>query len=139
MAGIIVHMEKLTEFKGKRVSFIETMHVKEGVDCDVYSFVDDSSKDLGVITVRSGQMTPLQRVVLGTRTIEGYVSGRGTLTVGTEKGETKVYLFDEKNAECEINVEIGQIMQWAAAQDSNLVFYEICEPPYQDGRFENLD
>ena len=29
-------------------------------------------------------------------------------------------------------------MQWEASKNSNLVFYEVCYPPYQDGRFENL-
>jgi hypothetical protein len=29
-------------------------------------------------------------------------------------------------------------MQWAAAVDSELIFYEICEPPYKEGRYESL-
>ena len=28
--------------------------------------------------------------------------------------------------------------KWTAPSDTDLVFYEICDPPYQDGRFEDL-
>lgn len=35
-------------------------------------------------------------------------------------------------------VKVDQVMQWHANGYSDLIFYEICEPPYQDGRFENL-
>lgn len=28
--------------------------------------------------------------------------------------------------------------QSRASDDSVIVFYEICQPPYQDGRFENI-
>ena len=35
-------------------------------------------------------------------------------------------------------VEIGEIMQWQADENESLVVFEICFPPYQDGRFENL-
>lgn len=137
MTGIIVRMEKLTEFKGRQISFVETMHVKEGVICDVYSFIGDTTRDLGIVTVRSGHSTPLQRVLEGTNTIEGHLSGSGSLTVGTDTGE-ETYSFDEKNGG-EVSVKVGQIVQWTAAHNSDLIFYEICEPPYQDGRFENLD
>ena len=139
MTVIIVYMKKLTEFMGRQVSFIETLHVKKGVVCDTYSFVGDSSKDLGVITVSRDQTTPRQRIVQGSTTIEGYLSGHGTLTIKYEKGETKTYTFGKDSEDGPVDVEIGQIVQLKAAHDSDLVFYEICEPPYQDGRFENLD
>jgi hypothetical protein len=37
----------------------------------------------------------------------------------------------------EVEVKIGETMQWQAAPDSDLEVYEICFPPYADGRFEN--
>jgi hypothetical protein len=42
-----------------------------------------------------------------------------------------------KDAYKEVIVKVGETMQWVAAE-SGLTFYEICEPPYIDGRFENL-
>jgi len=29
-------------------------------------------------------------------------------------------------------------MQWEADKEADLVAYEICFPPYEDGRYENL-
>jgi len=41
-------MDKLSEFKAdgknRKVSFIETMQVKDGVECDTYSFVATTRK-----------------------------------------------------------------------------------------------
>jgi|SRR5882757_317382 len=121
------------------VSFVETLIVKEGVECDVYKFVSDDSKDLAIVKVSRGYKTPLQRVLLGVKTIEGYVGGEGTLSVHFTDGTAKTYEFrSDKNAS-EVVVEIGQIMQWHANGHTDLTFYEICEPPYEDGRFEDLD
>jgi hypothetical protein len=130
-------MNRLTEFKGEQVSFAETMLVTEGVTCDTYTFTASTAKDLGIVAVQRGCNTPLQRVVKGDRTIEGHLSGCGTLTVETENNPAKTYSFDGQDGG-EVVVAVGQTMQWVAAQDSDLVFYEICEPPYEDGRFENL-
>ena len=33
-------------------------------------------------------------------------------------------------------IEVGDIIQWQAVED--LVVFEVCFPPYEDGRFENL-
>ena len=30
-------------------------------------------------------------------------------------------------------------MQWEADKDSDLVAYEICFPPYEDGRYQNIE
>jgi hypothetical protein len=98
-------------------------------------FPDDPSRDLGIVYVSRGYKTPLQKVLLGEVTIEGYLEGEGALTV---KGvDEQVYTFDENNPG-EVAVSIGQVMQWEASGDSDLVFYEICQPPYEDGRFENI-
>ena len=124
------------EGQGQQVVFINTIHVTSGVDCDVYSFVGDITKDLGIIKIQPGAKTPMQKVLAGDKTIEGYISGRGKLTVTKQDGTKIVYEANRKPFE--IEVEIGQLMQWRSATDSNLVVYEICFPPYEDGRFENM-
>lgn len=118
------------------ISFVETMKVKVGVTCDVYSFKDDDSKDLAIVTVEKGSKTPLQKVLQGVETIEGFYSGKGILRVSTDDvANTYVFPSDTIN---EVPVSIGDTMQWQADEEVDLVFYEICTPPYQDGRFENL-
>lgn len=36
-------------------------------------------------------------------------------------------------------VRIGDLMQWQANENSDLLVYEICFPPYEDGIFENVE
>lgn len=132
--------EKITNFGHEQtpVSFVESMTVKEGVECDVYSFDGDASRDLAVVTVSEGAKTPLQRVLSGVTTTEGFLSGKGTLSVESPDGTVETFEFDEQNQGEAVQVKVGQIMQWTAAADSELVFYEVCVPPYEDGRYENL-
>jgi len=131
---------KLTIFKladeKQLVTYIETMQVKQGVSCDVYEFSEDRQKDLGIVTVAEGCKTPLQKVLKGDKTIEGFISGSGKLTV-TKDGKKTVYEFRDGNSK-EVQINVGEIMQWHADGGSDLVFFEICYPPYEDGRFENL-
>jgi len=131
---------KLTIFKssGKEqpVNYIETLEVKQGVTCDVYEFNEDKQKDLGIVTVTRGYKTPLQKILKGDKTIEGFISGSGKLTVTVENKNT-VYEFKDSDKK-EVLVNIGEIMQWYADGATDLVFYEICYPPYEDGRYENL-
>lgn len=129
---------KLHTFQESPVTYIETMQVKDGVECDTYSFDGDGTKDLAIVRVAKGSKTPLQKVLLGNKTIEGFVGGKGTLIIRQEDGTAQSYHFDEADASQvkSVEVKVGQIMQWSA--DTNLTFYEICNPPYQDGRFENL-
>lgn len=133
--------DKLTQFTLDGnilpVRFNETIEVKSGVACDVYSFVDDESRDLAIVTVASGCKTPLQRILLGEKTIEGYYDGTGTLTVVDENGKERQYAFKGGDNGA-VDVFVGQTMQWYADTKSDLVFYEICQPPYEDGRFENI-
>jgi hypothetical protein len=116
---------------------MEAQTVKAGVECDIYSFPGDSSRDLAVVRVEKGYKTPLQKVILGTKTTEIFMSGTGNLTVHSDEGETKIYNFDSKSNNREVIVKLGEMMQWRAV--TSLVFYEICEPPYEDGRFQNID
>lgn len=133
----------LAEFKFdeglKKVVFVETVPVVEGVECDVYSVEGDNNKDLGIIRIKLGSSTPLQKVLRGEKTIEGYVSGKGKLTIIRASGEEEIHPVDDKNKGMfSIDVGIGDTMQWQADKDSDLVAFEICIPPYEDGRYENI-
>ena len=81
MFATINPMTKLSnfEFEGQLLptKFEETQTVKEGVECDIYSFIDDKSKDLAIVRVARGHKTPLQRIRQGNRTVEGFMSGKG--------------------------------------------------------------
>ena len=141
-AGNEIAEQKLQSFnfegKERPVSFVETMQVADGVECDVYRFTEDESKDLGVIKVESGKKTPLQKVLQGEKTIEQSISGVGKLIVTKQDGTHDVLIADESNYVLRI-VNVGEMMQWEAGPDSDLVAAEICYPPYQEGRFENID
>jgi hypothetical protein len=131
---------QVISFEGKElpISFVETTHVVDGVDCDVYSFIGDTSKDLGVVKISPGSKTPLQRVLKGDRTVEGYVSGKGKLTITKTDGKQEVYVAEGESQKPVVTVGIGELMQWEADEKVGLVAYEICFPPYEDGRYEDL-
>jgi hypothetical protein len=128
----------LFEGKEQPVSFIETIQVGDGEFCDVYAFFGDKTKDLGIIRIKPGGKTPVQKVMKGDRTIEGYVSGKGKLTITKPDDSKKIYPANSEAFD-PVTVAIGEIMQWEADSDSELVAYEICFPPYEDGRYINLD
>lgn len=127
-------------FEGKPhpVTFVETMDVTTGVKCDVYKFVGDETKDLGIIRIDAGCKTPLQKVLKGERTIEGFVSGKGKLTITKVSGGKVTYEVNNSSRSFLVAVRIGELMQWEADVHSDLVAYEICYPPYVDGRYENI-
>lgn len=129
------------EFEGvsQPAEFIETMEVTDGVKCDVYKFTGDNTKDLGIIKIEAGKKTPLQKVLKGDRTIEGHVSGKGKLMINRTNGTSETFeVTDNQPEPLSVSVGIGDTMQWESAADSKLVAYEICFPPYEDGRYENL-
>jgi len=118
------------------VEFKETSIIKKGVTCDVYSFESDETRDLGIITIQPGTKTPLQKVLNGTKTIEGYIAGKGQLAVTDVNGNKKIYQTNE--ASLKLEIKIGELMQWQADENSELKVYEMCYPPYEEGRFQNL-
>ncbi len=119
--------------------FQETMAVVPGVECDVYSVKDDNSKDLGIIRIDVDAKTPLQKVLKGESTIEGYIGGEGWLVLTRQDGSEDIYpVSPDVNQDFKINVGIGEKMQWIASEHSSLTAFEICYPPYEDGRYENL-
>jgi hypothetical protein len=79
------------------VQFVEGIAVAEGVRCFTYRLNNDNSRDLALVHVKGGSKTPLQRVVQSNRTTEGYIDGRGTLTVGLESGEDHIYVFPDSD------------------------------------------
>ncbi len=128
------------EGNAQSISFVETMNVTEGVVCEVYAFEGDNTKDLGIIKISSGCKTPLQKVLKGDKTIEGYVSGKGVLTIIKIDGSQVVYpVGDTDKNQFSVTVNIGETMQWTADKNSSLVAYEICFPPYEEGRYENIN
>ena len=86
--------------------------------------------DLAIIAVKAHGATPLQKVLKGDKAIEGYLAGGG-----------KFYLNDKEYVVpgdmSTFEVRAGDTMQWHA-DEQGLLFFEICYPPYADGRFENV-
>ncbi len=136
-----ITMKRLETFeidsKKRQVRFIDSNTVKRGVHCDVYEFVGDSSCDLAIVEVQPGQTTPLQLIVQGDKTIEGYVEGSGELSIIAKSGDIKILEFN-KHQTGNVVLGVGDTMQWQASENQKLVFYEVCYPSYQEGRFQNL-
>ncbi len=120
------------------IRFIETIDVVDGVTCDVYIHPETNDRDLGVIHIDPGSSTPPQKIIKGEETIEGYLSGKGVLAIRHIDGtisEHKVSSGDEGFCYA---VDVGDVMQWRADEDAKLTVFEICFPPYEDGRYDNL-
>lgn len=118
---------------------METIQVASGVSCDTYSFTNDKSKDLALIHIKPGCKTPLQKVLKGEKTVEGYLSGNGRLVVIGKNETEDCFICNSKSPKpAPVTVSIGEIMQWQADNDSPLEAFEICYPPYKEGRFENI-
>jgi len=126
----------LRDFSDEPVTFVETSRVKDGVYCDVYRFNDDDSKDLGIVRVSKDCRTPLQRVLKGDKTLEIFQTGQGVLSVTNTDGVKIRHVFPS-DTPAEVEIKVGDLVQWEAIED--LVFAETCYPPYEDGRFENLN
>jgi len=122
----------------QRLEFSERLIVREGVTCFSYKFHDDPSKDIAFVHVEAGAKTPLQEVIGGSRTVEGYMSGSGCFEMWSSTTSIKCYEV-APGVSFEIVVPQGWRMQWKADSNFNLVFYELCWPPYSDGRFRDLD
>ena len=63
-------MKKYSDFLWEKVNFIESSEVKEWLICDVYEFVWNKEKDLGIIYVKKWYSTPKQEILEWIRTIE---------------------------------------------------------------------
>lgn len=113
--------------------------VVPGVWCDVYSHPETGERDYALVTMQPGTETPLQRVVQPhSETIEAYISGKGTFTLERNGFiETFEVGSDTSSDQSWLIIE-GDSIQWKAAPDSELVFAEVCYPPFQPGRYKNL-
>lgn len=122
------------------VTFVERQEVKEGVICDIYTITGDATKDLAVIEIQPGFRSPRQRVLKGTHTIQRFTSGTANLFVDELDGSehTRFFTSEEATQDNDIEVKVGEIMQWSSLGPDPLVYYEICEPPFETGRFEDL-
>lgn len=126
------------------VKFVETQEIKDGVLCHVYKFLESETfRDLALIQIKSGHKTPVQIVQEGDITIEGFIKGEGSLVIlrNGEMSRREIYATtdDSQIISNGIELRIGDIVQWQANLGSDLVAYEICYPPFQEGRFKNLD
>lgn len=130
------------DFLGRswKVNYVESHPVIDGVLCATYIFPEDPQKDLAILRIKKGMKTPLQRILEGDLTLEGYLSGLGIFVITNREGVTFEHAVGNRpNCGFSFAVRPGEIMQWRADPDSELVAYEVCYPPYKDGRFENLE
>ena len=121
------------------ISFIETQIVADGVTCDSYAIKDDDSRDFAIIKVDKKCRTPVQKVIKGKKTIEGFLAGTGNLvTYSRNKRRQSIYTYGGADG-CEpVRVKVGEKMQWVAGDTDDLYFFEICQPPFKQGRFKNV-
>ena len=126
-----------TEGLEQPVKFIERMVVvKNSVTCDVYEI--NGEKDLAIIHIAPNGATPLQQVIQAeTITLEEHVYGEGKLVIKRKNGEIEV--FDTTTGKINVLVNQGDYMQWQnTSNNAELTAFEVCYPPYQDGRYHNL-
>ncbi len=54
-------------------------------------------------------------------------------------GSKEIFKFEPNIVyDFSVVIEVGQIMQWQADKKCELIAYEVCYPPYEDGRYKNL-
>ena len=85
----------------------------------------------------AGGSTRRQLVVDGNWTLEVYMAGKGKITV--ERGGPIMVFNCVSDRTSEVKVRRGDIIQLHAAVDSDLIVAEFCEPPFEEGRFVNVD
>lgn len=67
------------------------------------------------------------------------MSGKGILKVTDVKNNQRVYAVEQGMiGPVSVTVNIGEQMQWEADPSSSLVAYEVCFPPYENGRYEDI-
>lgn len=111
------------------IKFIKTEHSAGGIDSDLYSFTDDPKHELAIYTLQAGCQTPSKIIHPGRKVLEGFIKGKGTLTVDLGTGAKSNYYFESEGRNKEITVVAGQALQWTAPRDSYLVYYEMREAP----------
>ena len=111
----------------------EASEVTDGVFCWAYKNPNDNEKDLGIVLVSAGYSTPRQLVKKGDETVEVFFAGKGKFYI--ERSNYILEFVCDENRIFEMEVLVGDIMHWEAPEDSDLIFYEICYPPFTKERF----
>ena len=131
------------QYQGERlpIRLVNTQEVFPGVMCRAYEIVGDPDRDLALILIKPGAKTMKQEVLEGEVTIEGFLIGAGELEIHRKDGKIEKYEINfETFLPFEIHVYIGDTMQWKASEHTGLLIYEICcNPPFQEGRFLNIE
>lgn len=125
-----------SEWENLSVTFIETLQVQDWVQCDVYEFVNDATKDLWIVRLSKGMASPHQLVVWGDKTLLWYMSGSWKFILETDEGIFEYKM--RKDVAFQIVIHKWEKMQWIADSDSELMYYEVYLPPYKDGRYLDL-
>jgi len=76
-------------------------------------------------------------VLQGEVTYEGYISGEGVKLEIVRKDGSMVTLLAQSGLA--VAVMVGDIMQWRAGANSPLKAFEVCFPPYAEGRYETVE
>lgn len=50
-----------------------------------------------------------------------------------------IYEFKDGDSGKFVEIKVGQSLQWTADEQSDITFYEICDPPYNESRFLDLE
>lgn len=133
-------------FKGQLlpVKHVKTVAEAPGVTSDVYTFLTRNmlratNRDLAILHFEPGASLPRQRMVQGITTVEGFISGDGILHIVRANGQEETHFFRGRNSGRPIvEVHMDDIMQLRAFKRSPFESFEICYPPYTDGRFQDL-
>ena len=134
-------MEKLSKFTLDNevldLKYESTNEVKTGVMCDVYSVRERTDVDFAFVKMESGCSTPLQLVLGGEKTVEIHLSGAGQFFFQeNEQAEPEVFRLEDGKP-FQLTIPIGSKVRWTA--ETELTFVEVCYPPYEDGRYRNLE
>ncbi len=113
----------------RTISYINSLHVSDGVDSDIYTFIDDNSQVLSIVKVKRGFKSPFEKIMSHNKVIEGFLKGKGTLTVTIEGGTKNEYYFENEGYNKVIELEYGQTIQWTAPKNDDLVYYKIRDLP----------
>lgn len=113
----------------RTITYLNSVHVSDGVDSDIYTFIDDNSQVLSIVKVKHGFKSPKEKIESHNKVIEGFLKGRGTLSVTFEDGNKNEYYFENEGYNKVIELEDGQSVQWTAPKNDDLVYYKIRELP----------
>lgn len=113
----------------REIMYIKSVHIASGIDSDVYSFLDDKSQVLSIVRVKRGVKSPLEKIESANKIIEGFLKGKGTLSVSTFGNNKNTYYFETAGYNKEVEIHTGESVQWSAPKDADLIYYKIRDLP----------